>query len=510
VPWEVKKNDNQFCVYKKGEDTPVAGGCHDTREQAVRHMRALYVNVDEDGMRKHSAILLSEGVLQDTEDPNVKWLKAWRYSVWEHPKYGVIDITPEVGAQFKTQFDERVLGREHLVNYDHGMDPAKGGKAAGTILQIDPREDGIYYQVRFTDVALSEISAGEWRYLSPEYKDTFSDPETNEDFANVPVDLALTNVPFFKHMAPLNFAELELDPDESKFFAEWTTAYKNDLPDGAFLYIEAGGSKDSEGKTVPRSLRHFPVRDANGKVDLPHVRNALARIAQSSYGNKAALMTKAKNLLSRTNATKGGSEVDELLKQFAGKLGVTIADDAEEEDVLAAAEELNKTIEPLRKAKEEGARQRTFREAFPEEYKQMKKLQEASIESNALVFAEGYARFTVKDGENSWKSTFGFSQLVIDKIAEVHKKFSTREAGEEDLKELLDLIGDKGIVDYSEQGSARNIEGRIRSDDPKIAFSEAILEIQEKDDLPYEAAITMASQKYPELYEKYLKAIPQR
>lgn len=44
-------------------------------------------------------------------------------------------------------------------------------------------------------------------------------------------------------------------------------AAKNDddnLPDSAFLYVESGGEKDSEGRTTPRSLRHFPVKDDKG------------------------------------------------------------------------------------------------------------------------------------------------------------------------------------------------------------------------------------------------------
>ena len=55
----------------------------------------------------------------------------------------------------------------------------------------------------------------------------------------------------------------------------------NDLPDDAFAYIEPGGSKDSEGKTVPRSLRHFPVHDK------AHAANALSRAPQSPFGEKA-------------------------------------------------------------------------------------------------------------------------------------------------------------------------------------------------------------------------------
>lgn len=59
--------------------------------------------------------------------------------------------------------------------------------------------------------------------------------------------------------------------------AKWTTAYINTLPDSSFAYIEAGGKKDKEGKTIPRSLRHLPYKDASGKIDLPHLRNAIAR-----------------------------------------------------------------------------------------------------------------------------------------------------------------------------------------------------------------------------------------
>jgi HK97 family phage prohead protease len=63
--------------------------------------------------------------------------------------------------------------------------------------------------------------------------------------------------------------------------AEMTAASINDLPDSAFAYIQPGGTKDSSGRTVPRSLRHFPVHDA------AHARNALARAPQSPFGKQA-------------------------------------------------------------------------------------------------------------------------------------------------------------------------------------------------------------------------------
>ena len=63
--------------------------------------------------------------------------------------------------------------------------------------------------------------------------------------------------------------------------AAMTSASVNDLPDSAFAYIEPGGTKDAEGKTTPRSLRHFPVHDE------AHARNALARLSSSPFAAQA-------------------------------------------------------------------------------------------------------------------------------------------------------------------------------------------------------------------------------
>lgn len=427
MPWELEEKEGEFCVVKKGTDTPVPGGCHSKRADAVKHMRALYAN--EPSSMKYSVLAFTDSLLEATDDPSIKWLKAWRYSTWEHPKYGTVEITPQMGMEFKQHFDDGTLGRDPLINYDHGVDAAKGGKAAGVILDIAPKDDGIYYKVQFTENALAEIKAGEWKYLSPEFYDWYIDKETQDSFENVPADLALTNQPFFKGMPPLNFSEIYDEKPEVK------------------------------------------------EIEKP----------------------------------KGGSEVDELLKKFAEKLGVTLEDDATEESILAKAEKLNETIEPLRKSKEDGERSRTFREAFPTEYERIQKLEAAAIDTDAMAFADGYSRFTIKDGEsNEYKSVLGFSELVKEKIAEVHRKFSERSATHKDLKSLLDLIGDKGIVDYSEHGSSRSDTTREFSEDPRLAFSEAVQDVMEKDSLSYEDAIRVAAQKFPKLYEEYFSNIPQR
>jgi hypothetical protein len=76
--------------------------------------------------------------------------------------------------------------------------------------------------------------------------------------------------------------KLYSEPDGFK--ATWQASMVNNLPDSAFLYVESGGEKDGEGKTKPRSLRHLPYKDADGNVDLPHLRNALSRLGQTATG----------------------------------------------------------------------------------------------------------------------------------------------------------------------------------------------------------------------------------
>jgi hypothetical protein len=68
--------------------------------------------------------------------------------------------------------------------------------------------------------------------------------------------------------------------------AEWTTKYINDLPDSAFAFIAPGGKKDSRGKIVPRTNRNLPHHDAYGKVDLPHLRNAMVRVTHTNLSKE--------------------------------------------------------------------------------------------------------------------------------------------------------------------------------------------------------------------------------
>lgn len=105
--------------------------------------------------------------------------------------------------------------------------------------------------------------------------------------------------------------------------AVWTTAFVNGLPDSAFLHVRPGGTKDEDGRTVPRANRMFPYRDAGGAVDLPHLRNALARIPQADLPRtvKDRLMAKARGILDREKSAEsmaGAGGPEWLQEKIAG------------------------------------------------------------------------------------------------------------------------------------------------------------------------------------------------
>lgn len=60
-------------------------------------------------------------------------------------------------------------------------------------------------------------------------------------------------------------------------FKKWTVKYTNTLPDSSFAVIEPAYLK---GEVKDKRCRHLPYRDHEGKIDLPHLRNALARVNQ--------------------------------------------------------------------------------------------------------------------------------------------------------------------------------------------------------------------------------------
>jgi hypothetical protein len=379
---------------------------------------------------------------------NAYWIQAWRWGEWDHPKYDKVKIDSNFADTLISNFKANVYGQDLPFDFEHGQDASKGLQAAGWIRDMAKRDDGVYYMLEFTADAVAEIKAGKWRYVSPSYVSNWKNAETNEEFTNVPTGGGITNRPYFKGMLPLNFSELYATKDELE---EWKKEMK------AFTEI--------------------------------HIHNANPRKEDSVDDN-------------------------ELVRKFAEKLGITlppVGDAFTEDAVLAKATELADIVEPLRKAQKDAVATKTFREQYPDEYKQMEELRAGKRDSDARDFASAYERFTVKEeGKEDRKDMRGFSALVLTEVAEVHKKFSEGTVASSDLQGLLDKITTGGIVEYGERGSSRKADESFITDlkDTRAVrkdFSELVKEVMTEDGMTYEKALSIAAKKEPDLFEAYMK-----
>jgi len=132
----------------------------------------------------------------------------------------------------------------------------------------------------------------------------------------------------FKAAAELDDVGGEQDDEVEK--AARDTAYFNDLPDSYFLFVEPGGKKDAEGKTVPRTLRHLPFKDKNGNLDEARIRNAISRASQ--------IKLKDGTRISEAKARQLQERARKLLEQV--KKAVTTEEAIVQEDVQEGSEDM--------------------------------------------------------------------------------------------------------------------------------------------------------------------------
>lgn len=138
-------------------------------------------------------------------------------------------------------------------------------------------------------------------------------------------------------------AKNKLGEDEDK--AKWSASFINNLPDSSFLHIEAGGEKDGEGKTTPRSLRHLPYRDGEGNVDLPHLRNALSRLGQPMTGEAGGEKWLTEALRKRLTA-----RARRILEREQGKADGEPEQQKSDDEALSITEVVDLLIKALKDA----------------------------------------------------------------------------------------------------------------------------------------------------------------
>jgi hypothetical protein len=287
------------------ETRTVNGRWHTTQADALAQARALYARLG-DKAKVHSdngnGVLNAFFCFADTAtipDSGLAYIEAIAAKTYQTPAYGSVEVTDQKIQNFITNFHTNTRGQEIAINYDHGVDVAKGNKAAGWIRDARKSADGkLVLGVEFTEPAKQELKNKEWRYFSLEWEDEWTNNEGTV-YTDVMVGGGLTNRPIAKGLMPINFSEIFVESlDAEKQFAVWSTAYVNSLPDSSFAWIG------------PDKQRHLPYKDKDGKIDLPHVRNMLARVNQVN-GIPPAVVARVKALGARLLG-KAGSNMSEF------------------------------------------------------------------------------------------------------------------------------------------------------------------------------------------------------
>jgi len=166
---------------------------------------------------------------------------------------------------------------EHIIGVFTAQEEQKGLKVEGRInLEFEDARK-LYEKIKW--LHQEGISIGlsmGYQVIKDDYK----------DIANKRVRL-LKEVKLYEGsitLFPANELALIEEIKMSETKREWDTAYINDLPDEAFAVIEPAYKK---GETEDKRARHLPHHNKSVKdpddddtVDLPHLRNALARMNQ--------------------------------------------------------------------------------------------------------------------------------------------------------------------------------------------------------------------------------------
>jgi hypothetical protein len=214
------------------------------------------------------------------------------------PNGKTLRVKERIGEAILTKDDDGILIEAILFNrkrYESVL--AKMGWSSGTANWLVDREKvGKSYHIKSWPLGVDASLT--WEPCDP------GNVCSLKSFAGEDVDLDDEEVKSLDDDSFFEPIEVEVKAEVSN---EWTRDYINKLPDSCFAYIEPGGVHDAEGKTIPRSMRFFPYRNDDGKLDEDRVKEALTQIAQSNIVDEA----KSASLSLVTRAAKTlGIEVD--------------------------------------------------------------------------------------------------------------------------------------------------------------------------------------------------------
>lgn len=284
-------------------------------------------------------IELAKQKFDETTGGATSWIMAMPIGVYQHPRYGKINLTVDRIQRFADNVNRGIRGQELDIDYDH---KEYSGEAAGWVKQAEARPDGLWLLVDWTTKAYEAIKSKAYRYFSPEFNDMWSDPRTGEKFKDVLFGGGITNRPFLKGIQPLNLNEFystqqialkengSMDPDQIRELAAKLGLGEDATPEMLFgaLMMKLGGDKPADPKPEdkpepPADAPKPPAQnDENNGAPVPQYSD----IANHPYVKK---LTETLELQSRTLSEMATNAKLKKLNETAEEAGRLITPVAE-------------------------------------------------------------------------------------------------------------------------------------------------------------------------------------
>ena len=210
-----------------------------------------------------------------------------------------VECLDDIDAQLNDAFVMAKVGREH----EHSLID-RNILHVSKVVHHERDDNGVFVRTKLNkfhpdfETVKGSIEEGYYDAFSIEYfPEQWTEDVITSDGEFIPrkIDkLLLTGITYtgkpVNHGAVItNFGEgliksMAIKDVEEEMKAVWSAAYKSSLPDSSFAYVGEDGK------------RSLPYKDKKGKIDVPHLRNALARLDQTDISADAKVEAKKKLL----------------------------------------------------------------------------------------------------------------------------------------------------------------------------------------------------------------------
>lgn len=368
-----------------------------------------------------------------------KWVQILSVGKFKHRVHGTIELTSDKLQKFVDNFKAKVRGTDLDIDYDHKMDPAKGRKAAGWIQDLKVQPSGLFGLVKWTDEAKEAIKRGEYRYLSADFYDKWTDPE-GKTHNDVLAGAGLTNRPFLKNMLPVNLNELmeseeEMDPKLKKALIQRYNL-SEDATDEQVQEAVVKAAPPAPPAAVDLSKAKVEWKENTATITFPDV--------EGSVEVKAPEPSKL-------------SEEDEQLKKLAETnpaVAKMLSDQEETNKRLRALEVTNKTSTVTQKLNEiTGLPPVVLTELRDELVKAPVEFSDKVIGAIAKLKKQGFVpeKQTSKTGSTGSEEGAGSSDAVkrfFEEVEKVKKDEANKNLSEADLYDLVAAENPQLYFDY--------------------------------------------------------------